>query len=122
MKVIIAGSRDIIDYSEVEKAVEESGFEITEVVSGKADGVDTLGERWADEHGVPVKPFPAKWASHGKAAGRWRNREMSLYADALVAVWDGNSNGTHNMIGQMKFRSKPSHVRIVGSKKVLEKS
>ena len=57
MKTIIAGSRDLTDYNLVKLAVEESGFEIAEVVSGGARGVDRLGERWAKEHGVPIKRF-----------------------------------------------------------------
>lgn len=46
MRTIIAGSRSITDYALIQKAVSESGFEITEVVSGGAIGVDRLGERW----------------------------------------------------------------------------
>ena len=47
MKVIIAGSRGVEDYALVEEAVKQSGFDITEVVSGTARGVDLLGEHWA---------------------------------------------------------------------------
>ena len=53
MRVIIAGSRDITDYALVCRAVEESGFEVTQVVCGCRRGAYKLGERWADEHGVP---------------------------------------------------------------------
>ncbi|HWB02748.1 MAG TPA: DUF2493 domain-containing protein [Verrucomicrobiales bacterium] len=86
MKVIIAGPRDFHDYDTVARAVTDSGFEITEVVSGKAPGVDTLGERWAAEHGKAVKEFPADWQKYGRAAGPIRNAQMADYADALVAV------------------------------------
>ena len=99
MKTIIAGGRDIEDYDAVVTAVELSGFEITEVVSGAARGVDSLGERWAEEHGIHVKQFPARWEKHGRKAGPLRNEEMAKYADALIAVWDGASRGTENMIG-----------------------
>lgn len=53
MKVIVAGSRWIDNYDVVKQAIEESGFEITEVVSGVARGADTLGENWADANDVP---------------------------------------------------------------------
>lgn len=101
MKTIIAGSRDINDYELVVAAIEQSGFTITEVVSGKARGVDTLGEAWAKIHNIPVKPFPAEWRPKGKldkAAGIKRNINMGNYADALIAVWDGKSRGTEHMI------------------------
>lgn len=102
MKVIIAGSRDITNYSLVEKAVQESDFTITEVVSGCCRGVDQLGEQWATEHSVSVARFPANWSVHYKAAGPIRNKEMAEYADALIALWDGQSKGTKNMIDTAK--------------------
>ena len=98
MKTIIAGCRDYYIYTTVCKAIEQSGFEITEVVSGGANGVDALGERWACEHQMIPKVFPADWSKYGKAAGPVRNRQMAEYADALIAIWDSKSKGTKNMI------------------------
>lgn len=99
MKTIIAGSRNVQDYRLVCKAVEQSKFPITEVVSGAARGVDQLGGLWAHEHGIPVREFPADWnGPAGKAAGFVRNAAMAEYADALIAVWDGRSRGTEHMI------------------------
>ena len=98
MKVIIAGSREIEDMKEVEAAIKESGFSITEVVSGTARGVDCLGEKWAMENDRRLAVFRAEWETLGKAAGFIRNRRMAEYADALIAVWDGKSKGTMNMI------------------------
>lgn len=48
MKVIIAGSRAFTDAGLVERAIRASGFRIEQVVSGAGDGIDTLGERWAE--------------------------------------------------------------------------
>lgn len=104
MKVIIAGGRDIWDREAVDAAVEESGFEITEVVCGGAPGVDTLGARWAKRNSIPIKVFPAEWARLGRSAGPVRNMQMAKYADALIAVWDGQSHGTRNMIETAKLR------------------
>lgn len=98
MKVIVAGSRLITSYPAVALAIHNSGFEITELVSGTARGVDTLGEQWAALSGVPVKRFPADWNGLGKQAGYVRNAQMAEYADALIAVWDGRSAGTRGMI------------------------
>ena len=98
MKVIIAGMRDFFDYEVVKKVIKESGYPITEVVCGCAAGVDSLGERWAKENNIPIKSFPADWNKHGKSAGPIRNNAMAEYADGLIAVWDGTSKGTKNMI------------------------
>jgi hypothetical protein len=106
MKTIIAGGRDVTDCLIVRAAIVASGFdtEITEVVSGGARGVDAMGERWAREVGIPVRVFPADWDKHGKAAGPIRNGQMADYADALIAVWNGQSRGTSNMIEQAKAK------------------
>lgn len=102
MKVIIAGSRDLTDAAEVAQAMERAaarGIVPTMIVSGTARGVDRLGEAWAEARGIPVARFPADWDRWGRRlAGRRRNAEMAEYADALVAVWDGASRGTENMI------------------------
>ena len=99
MKVIIAGSRDIKGPTWwVIKAIEASGFDIKEVVSGTARGIDTHGELWAKQHNKRITRFPADWDTYGKSAGYKRNEEMADYADALIAVWDGVSKGTKHMI------------------------
>lgn len=100
MKVIIAGSRSITDYDAVKRAVADSGFVPTEIVSGHQRGVDTLGERWSEEFlGRPAKLFPADWGRYGNyAAGRIRNGQMAAYAQALVLVCDGQSPGSNDML------------------------
>lgn len=102
MKVIIAGSRTLRSISLIEKAVKASGFQITEVVSGAAKGIDELGEKWAQDNGIPFKRFRADWTFHGKAAGPIRNKKMAEYAEGLIAIWDGRSPGTRNMIEEAK--------------------
>lgn len=113
MKVIIAGSRHINDMSALRRAIELSKFDITEIVSGGASGVDTLGEIYAAEKGIPVKRFPADWDKHGRSAGPIRNGEMAEYADALIAVWHGASRGTANMIKQASYKKLRIHQHIV---------
>lgn len=100
MKVIIAGGRDITDYNLVLTAINESDFEITEVVSGMASGVDQLAIQYANENNLPIQQFWAEWNFYGKSAGPIRNRQMADYADALIAIWDGKSRGTKNMIDE----------------------
>ncbi len=97
MKVIIAGTRECTDYQFVKDVIIESEFEITEVVSGCAKGVDTLGEKWARENDIPIAHFPARWKEQGKAAGAIRNAMMANYGEALIAVI-GNGPGTKDMV------------------------
>jgi hypothetical protein len=98
MKTIIAGGRDIHDYQLVLDAIKESQFPISIVVSGGAQGIDTLGEKYAHEMVLPLHVYEADWEKNGRAAGPIRNRKMAENAEALIAVWDGKSRGTKNMI------------------------
>lgn len=97
MRTIIAGSRTINDYRIVWKAVTDCGWVPTQVVCGTAAGVDTVGERYAYHHNIPVRRFPAEWDKYGKSAGYKRNIVMSENADALILVWDGESRGSAMM-------------------------
>ena len=102
-KVIVAGGRDFNDYAFVERKLDHLFQNITDIqiVSGKAPGVDSLGEAYAEKRGLSVAEFAADW-SRGKKAGPERNRKMCEYADALVAFWDGLSRGTANCIKTAK--------------------
>lgn len=113
MKVIIAGSRTIEDYDQLLKAVAEAPFQITEVVSGTAKGVDLMGERWAKEKGIAIKRFKPDWPRDGNSAGYFRNVLMAQYADALILVWDGYSKGSASMLRIARMTYMPYHERIV---------
>ena len=113
MKTIIAGSRNLAEDSLVQEAIRESHFNITEVVSGGAVGIDELGEEWSRKNNVRLTRFIPDWTSYGKAAGVIRNGEMASYAEALIAVWDGKSRGTKNMIDQAKKLGLKVYVKVV---------
>lgn len=115
LKIIIAGSRDIVDFSLITQAATLFEKEIApfkEVVSGGARGVDRLGEQYAKTRQKTLKIFPANWELYRNAAGPIRNIQMAEYADGLIAVWDGFSSGTKHMIEEMKKRQKPTLVFI----------
>lgn len=98
MRTIIAGSRAITDPAAVGQAMRCACLTPSVVLSGGAPGVDWLGERWAEERGIPVERHLANWGKNPHTAGRLRNTKMAHLADALVAVWDGSSPGTKHMI------------------------
>ena len=107
-RVIIAGSRDITNYSYLEEAIADSNFRIDEVVCGCARGVDEMGKIWAEKHEVPVKLFPAKWndftvtpchikirwdgAKYNSWAGHNRNKEMAQYSTHLILIHNNSSS------------------------------
>jgi hypothetical protein len=118
VRTIIAGSRHYTDPAIIGRALEQCGWSPTEIVSGGAAGVDRMGEDFARAAGIPCRRFPANWSAHGKAAGPIRNREMAAHAEALIAIWDGSSRGTANMVHEAEARGlrvfvftpgRPSH-------------
>lgn len=113
MKLIVAGSRNIpgeVGWAIVYYHLSAVKDKVTEIVSGGARGIDSLGEVFANENSIPIKKFIPDWKTHGKKAGMLRNIEMAEYADAAIVIWDGNSKGSKYMISCMLKRSKPVHV------------
>lgn len=105
MKTIIAGSRHISNYQYVKNAINLSKFHITEIISGNANGIDKLGEQFANDNNITLTIFPANWNKYGKAAGYKRNIQMAQYAQPngqLIAIWDNISPGTKHMINIAK--------------------
>lgn len=113
-KVIIAGGRNFADYNLLKKRcdfyLQKINYPI-EIVCGMARGADLLGKKYGDDNKYNVVEFPANWNKYGKSAGYIRNSEMANYADALIAFWDGKSNGTNHMINIAK--EKKLFVKIV---------
>lgn len=107
MKLIIAGPRQIHNRESFEDAIRGAlPYDVTEIVNGCANGVDSLAVDMFD--GIfPIKPFPADWKKHGRGAGPIRNRQMAEYADALLLVWYGDSPGSRNMKQTMEKIGKP---------------
>lgn len=100
----------MVDYDLLEHAIRLSGFTITEVVCGEATGIDALGSMWAVVRGIKKVSFTPDWRYEGPIAGYLRNNAMAVYADALIAVWDGVSKGTSNMISVSKQKQLKVYV------------
>ena len=121
MKCVIAGSRSIKSYDLVYQAFTNCDWssKITEIVSGTAKGVDRLGEELASNLGLEVAKFPANW-SLGRGAGHIRNGDMAKYTDIAIVLIENDSNGSKNMVKQMKKLNKPCIVFIVKDGEVYE--
>ena len=113
-RIVVAGCRDFNNYEKLEieldahlKTIENCQIII---ISGCASGADTLGERYAAEHNLPVERYPADWERYGRAAGPKRNMQMAMVADEVIVFWDGKSRGTKNMIDSSKKTNTPYKV------------
>lgn len=110
MKVIVAGGRDFNDYNLLSRRLDFYFANIKPIiVCGEAKGADTLGKKYALEHGYEVISMPADW-SKGKDAGYIRNAKMAGTASAAVIFWNGISSGSKHMIDVMNELGKPVKV------------
>lgn len=146
LKIVVAGSRSFNNYNLFERMIIKDLFELNkkypqynlltidqiknlykinrenfEIISGMANGADSLAVKFARKFNLKLIEFPAKWNDlsaipckiveniHGKynaLAGHNRNRAMAEYATlednfgVLVLFWDGKSTGSKNMKSQ----------------------
>lgn len=129
-KVIVCGGRDFQDYELLRSKLNDhnNAYGIDEIVSGVCDsgehtftrtdgtkvyGADGLGEKYAEEKGIKVTPFPADWKKYGLSAGPRRNKQMAEYLndeeDWCISFWDKKSKGTRDMISQAEKRNINIH-------------
>jgi hypothetical protein len=90
MKLLIVGSRTITDFDLNGHIPEDTEL----IISGGAKGMDTVAEKYADEHNIEKLIFLPQYQKYGRAAPIKRNEEMVDVADTVLAVWDGKSRGT----------------------------
>ena len=106
--IIVAGSRSFSDrdtmFSKLDNILSRLASPV--IISGGAQGADSMGEEYAKARGLSVERFPARWklpdGSTNKSAGFERNTLMAWRGTHLVAFWDGVSNGTRHMIDTAK--------------------
>lgn len=127
MKVAIIGSRDFKSYKQLEQAINESGFKITEVISGGANGTDSLAELWALNHKVKCTVYEAEWdnikkqpcsiktrkdfkgktVKYNALAGFNRNTQIIDRAEAVIAIQFIPTPGTQDSIAKAKKKGIP---------------
>ena len=120
MIVIIAGSRDLfVPVSVIEEAVAASNFEVHEIVSGGARGIDSCGELYAMEKNIKLTRFPIQdfewreWEARGKTGanpGHARNEKMARYGEALIVVWKQQTPGTADMLRRARAHQLLSYI------------
>lgn len=105
---IVAGSRTIKKIALVRKAILESGFEISSIITGMAKGIDILSWHYGKEHAIHTQEFKVsdvEWKKT-KAAGIIRNGEMEKVAKQAIVLVENNSPGSMDMIKRMKAANK----------------
>ena len=94
MILLIVGSRSIKEF-DLEKHIPP---EATLIVTGGANGVDKLAERYADKKRLSKLILRPEYSVYGKGAPLKRNEKMVDICDIALIVWDGVSKGTKHTI------------------------
>jgi len=134
LKAAVVGSRTFKDkefiYRKLDAFLSTLGPFV--VVTGGAEGVDKIAEKWALDRAVAGVPKPvvyqAEWGdtSHPDAvvrrdkygreydavAGHRRNQLIVDDADFLIAFWDGQSKGTKDSVDKAGRANIPSYVYL----------
>lgn len=119
MKLVIAGSRTVVNIQHLYNAIltldlgDTVKNEVTEIISGGANGADKLGEILATKLNKTLTIMPAEWDKYGKAAGYRRNEDMAELGDAVLVLYDGVSKGSKHMIELAKKHNKKVWVYYV---------
>jgi len=117
MKVLVCGSRDWSWFDAKVIRRELSALPMGSVIiHGACRGVDRMADAIAKDLGLEVRAYPAKWRTHGKAAGPIRNQQMlDKECPGLVLAFSydlSKNKGTADMV--KRAWSAGIEVKIIG--------
>lgn len=101
-KLIVSGGRDFNDLDfAVDALLRFHAYRpVTELITGEAEGADSIGKAWAEEMGITHTGFPVldtDWKTLGPKAGHVRNAQMLDYGPDAVLAFPGGT-GTQDMV------------------------
>lgn len=122
MKLAIIGSREFVDFARADKIF--SFFfknKVKLIISGGAQGADTIAEQLAEKYSIKKKIHEAKWndfsepcktkfrhdgSKYNALAGFKRNKFIVDDCDMVLAFWNGSS-GTKDSLDYAAEIKKP---------------
>lgn len=110
MRYLICGDREYSNRDRMKKVI-LGVSDIDTIIHGAARGADSLAGNIAEELGITILVFPAKWNEYGKSAGPIRNTEMLVVGKPhrVLAFHDNviESKGTRDMVTKALFKNIP---------------
>lgn len=99
MNIGVIGSRTFNNYKLLKRVLDRFIFNIEDgrltIVSGGADGADSLAEQYCKENNIIPVVFKPEWNKYpGKSAAAIRNQKIVDHSDFIIAFWNGRSPGT----------------------------
>lgn len=112
-RILICGGRDYDNWPEfcaaMDSFIADRGWhtipdqygnwlpEVT-VISGGAQGADSMADQWAMINWCPFEEYKADWKTHGRAAGPIRNEQMLYEGTPDVVIAFPGGKGTAHMM------------------------
>lgn len=102
-KVILAVSRTFNDYGLFKDKVlhylsDKKKTHNVVIITGASRLTDMFTDKLSEEIDFIKEPHETDWGKYGQKAISVSNDEMTNFADALIAFWDGKSSGIRNLI------------------------
>ena len=109
MILLISGPRSLeVDPEVIGELLQENNIKPDKIITGGAKGIDACAEAYANQAKIPYEALrPIHRASWGAIAN---NTRLAKEGDVLLAITDGASHGTADMITRMKKLGKPTFV------------
>ena len=108
MRLAIVGSREFGNYdllcAEVAKIQQTQKIDM--VVSGGAQGADTLAKKFAAKNRIPLMEFHPDYSRYGRGAPLQRNSLIVKNADWVLAFVTATSKGTWDTIHKAERAKK----------------
>jgi hypothetical protein len=108
--IAVIGGRDFNDYGLLEEYLLPHIPFI--LVSGGAQGADSLAEQFADNYGLLKIIIKSDWDKHGKSAGFIRNYSIIDESEKVIAFWDLYSKGTKHSLDYANKLNKRSIIIV----------
>lgn len=107
MKLAIVGSRSLsVDVSQFVDYIPDC------IITGGAIGVDRSACVYAKKNKIKLIVIKPEYNKFGKLAPIIRNSKIVDRCDSVLAIWDGHSNGTINIVETAKRMNKPLRLFI----------
>jgi hypothetical protein len=105
MRLAVVGSRSFSSYQTLEWNLNPYLNTCLHLVSGGAEGADSLAQEYAKRKGLGITVYYPAW-QQGMSAGFICNQKIIDDCDMMIAFWDGESKGTEHSIKTMELTGK----------------
>ena len=103
MRVAVVGSRTLT----VPNLGDYLPANVSEIVSGGAQGVDQCARAYALAHGIKLTEYLPDYARHGRRTPLMRSDLIAARAELVLTFWDGCSRGTVYTIRRCRAMGMP---------------